>query len=127
VCHKPGDRGIQIANVCVFRIPTLQLSGDGVSASFGGYHTSAGLGGSLEGSPSGGLFAQAGTPDGTSASAALAGSVGKGGALFGQTGVASTAGATASSSAATENHAPPPHRRPNDFYDNVFNVSPSRF
>jgi hypothetical protein len=127
VCHKPGDRDIQIATVCVFQIPKLQLSGDGVSASLGGYHASAGLGGSLEGGPSGGLFAQAGTPDGPSASAALSGSVGKGGALFGKAGVGSTGGATAYSSAATDNHALLPHGRPNDFFDNVFNVSVSRF
>lgn len=105
----------------IFQIPKIQLSGDGVSASFGGYHASAGLGGTLEGGPSGGLFAEAGTPDGTSASAGLGGSVGSGGALFSQASVGGTA------LAGTDNGAPPQHKRPNDFYDNVFNVSASWF
>jgi hypothetical protein len=66
----------------IFQVPGLKLSGSGVSASFGGYHASAGLGGSLNGGPAGGLFAQAGTPDGNSASAGLAGSAGSGGGLY---------------------------------------------
>jgi len=96
-----------------------------VSASFGGYHASAGLGGSLNGGPQGGLFAKAGTPDGTSAGAGLAGSVGTGGVLTSQARVGSAADSTAKASAGTEFHAPQTMGRPDDFYDNVFNVSDS--
>jgi hypothetical protein len=96
-----------------------------VSAAFGGYHASAGLGGSLNGGPAGGLFAQAGTPDGTSASAGLAGSVGGGGGLYSQAHFGSAADSTAQASAGTGNNVPPAKGRPDDFYDNVFNVSGS--
>jgi hypothetical protein len=108
-----------------FQIPKLQLSGSGASASFGGYHAGAGLGGSLNGGPSGGLFAQAGTPDGTSASAGLAGSVGSGGVLSSQANFGSAADSTAKTSAGAEYHGPPSKGRPDEFYDNVFNVSGS--
>lgn len=105
----------------------MLLSGDSVSASFGGYHASAGLGGTLDGGPAGGLFAEAGTPDGTGASAGLGGSVGSGGVLYSQAGVggeAATGGAasSATSSAGTDNRLPRPTKRPADFYDNVFNI-----
>lgn len=103
-------------------IPKLHLSGGGASASFGGYHASAGLGGSLQGGPAGGLFAQAGTPDGTSAAAGLAGSVGSGGFLASQAQLGSGADSTAKASAGTANQVPPPNGRPDDFYDNVFNI-----
>ena len=104
-------------------MPKLQLSGGGASASFGGYHASAGLGGSLNGGPAGGLFAQAGTPDGTSASAGLAGSVGSGGVLTSEAKLGSASDSTATASAGTEIQVSPPKGRPDDFYDNVFNVS----
>jgi hypothetical protein len=112
----------------LLQIPKVLLSGDSVSASFGGYHASAGLGGTLDGGPAGGLFAEAGTPDGTGASAGLGGSVGSGGVLYSQAGVggeAATGGAasSATSSAGTDNRLPRPTKRPADFYDNVFNVS----
>jgi len=106
----------------IFQIPKVQLSGEGVSASFGGYHASAGLGGTLDGGPAGGLFAEAGTPDGTGASAGLGGALGSGGGLFSQAGVGS--GATAS--AGTDNRVPRPTKLPADFYDRVFDVSSPR-
>lgn len=94
-----------------------------MSASFGGYHASAGLGGTLDGGPAGGLYAQAGTPDGTGASAGL------GGAVYSQAGagswMAAGADSSASSSAGTNKHVGHPGKRPADFYDNVFNVSTS--
>jgi hypothetical protein len=108
----------------IFQVPGLQLSGGGVSASFGGYHASAGLGGSLDGGPAGGLFAQAGTPDGTSASAGLAGSVGSGGLLNSQAQLGSAGDSTAMFPAGTENRGSPMKHR-TDLYDNVFNVSGS--
>jgi hypothetical protein len=109
----------------LLQIPKVLLSGDSVSTSFGGYHASAGLGGTLDGGPAGGLFADAGTPDGTGASAGLGGSVGSGGVLYSQAGVggeAATGGAasSATSSAGTNKR---PTKRPPGFYDNVFNVS----
>jgi hypothetical protein len=112
----------------LLQIPKVMLAGDRVSASFGGYHASAGLGGTLEGGPAGGLFAEAGTPDGTGASAGLGGSVGSGGVLYSQAGVggkAATGGSasSATSSAGTDNRLPGPTKRPAGFYDNVFNVS----
>lgn len=105
----------------------MQLSGDGVSTSFGGYHASAGLGGSLDGGPAGGLFAEAGTPDGTGASAGLGGSVGSRGVHFSQAGfgdgTASESDSFSSSSAGAGNHVSRPNKRPAEFYDNIFNVS----
>jgi len=123
MCNNPGDANIQNIHRLTFQIPKLHLSGGGASASFGGYHASAGLGGSLQGGPAGGLFAQAGTPDGTSAAAGLAGSVGSGGFLASQAQLGSGADSTAKASAGTANQVPPPNGRPDDFYDNVFNVS----
>jgi hypothetical protein len=105
----------------LLQIPKVLLSGDSLSASAGGYHASAGLGGTLDGGPAGGLFAEAGTPDGTGASAGLGGSAGSGGVLYSQAGAAGAA-----SSAGTDNRLPRPTKRPADFYDNVFNVSTSR-
>ncbi|KDR19840.1 hypothetical protein L798_05906 [Zootermopsis nevadensis] len=107
-------------------IPKVQLSGDGVSTSFGGYHASAGLGGSLDGGPAGGLFAEAGTPDGTGASAGLGGSVGSKGVHFSQAGfgdgTASESDSLSSSSAGAGNHVSRPNKRPAEFYDNIFNI-----
>ncbi|PSN40077.1 hypothetical protein C0J52_18250 [Blattella germanica] len=104
----------------LFKIPDVGVGTDGVSASFGGYKASAGLGGTVNGGPAGGLHAEAGTPDGTGASAGLGGSVGSGGVIYSQAGgpgvgVQSTAGT---------NHRPrrPVAKRPNDFYDNIFNI-----
>lgn len=105
----------------------MLLAGDGVSASFGGYHASAGLGGSLDGGPAGALFAEAGTPDGTGASAGLGGAVGSGGFLLSKAGVGRGTNAASDSSAASSaeagSHVPRPTKQPADFYDNVFNVS----
>ncbi|XP_069697368.1 uncharacterized protein [Periplaneta americana] len=99
-------------------LPTAQFGGDSVSASFGGYHASAGLGGTLNGGPSGGLFAQAGTPDGTLASAGLGGSVQNDGIPKGNGG-AGTRDSSASSSRLDNRVV---SRRPPDFFDNVFNI-----
>jgi hypothetical protein len=107
----------------LFQIPKVILSGDSVSASLGGYHASAGLGGTLDGGPAGGLFAEAGTPDGTGASAGLGGSVGSGGVLYSQAGVGGGAIAGGTVPSGTDNRLPRPTKRPTDFYDNVFNVS----
>jgi hypothetical protein len=97
------------------------MSSGEASASTGEYHASAVLGGSTNG----GLFAQAGTPDGGSASAGLAASAGFGGGQKSQADFGSGAESSAKSSAGTEIQAPPRKRRPDNFYDNVFNVSRS--
>jgi hypothetical protein len=97
------------------------MSGGDDSASSGGYHASAGLGGSLNG----GLFAQTVTPDNTSASAGLAVSSGFGGSLKSQAHVGSAAESTTNASAETENYAPQPKRPTEDIKVNVFNVSSS--
>ncbi|KAJ9597740.1 hypothetical protein L9F63_011348, partial [Diploptera punctata] len=127
-------------------IPKIDLQNGEVSASFGGYSASAGLGGVLSGGPAGGLHAEAGTPDGTRASAGLGGSVADGpvGGLHAEAGTSGGAGASAglggkvgtggyagadssasSSGSAVGNRVyvpQKPRQRPPDFYDNIFNI-----
>ena len=100
----------------LLQIPKVDLENGEVSASFGGYQASAGLGGSLSGGPAGGLHAEANAPGGAGAAAGLEGTVGN------------TASSSASSGSSVGNRVYVPQRprqRPPDFYDNIFNVSHS--
>ena len=103
-----------------------------MSASFGGYQASAGLGGSLAGGPSGGLHAEASIPGGTGASAGLGGSVGAGGSANAGASVGGeslpTSSASSGSPVGNRVYVPQkPRQRPPDYYDNIFNVSIFQF
>ena len=89
-----------------------------MSASFGGYQASAGLGGTLAGGPAGGLHAEASAPGGPGAAAGLGGTVGAGGDA------SASSSASSGSSVGNRVYVPQrPRQRPTDFYDNIFNVS----
>jgi hypothetical protein len=96
-----------------------------VSASIGGFNASVKLGDSLNGSPAGGLFDQAVTPEVISVSAGLQDTAGPGEGLKSQAHVVTAKESSENSSAGAENHTPSSNGRPDTFYDNVFNVSRS--